>query len=48
MPKHYCLFQAKWLEDEQIQHWIREKMTLLKYAIIALKMPGLPIWKRLL
>ena len=48
MPKNNCLFQARWLEDEQFKHWIREKMTLLQYGIIALKMSVLPIWRRLL
>ena len=48
MPKNNCLFQARWLEDEQFKHWIRKKMTLLQYAIIALKMSVLPIWKNLL
>ena len=48
MPKNSCLFQARWLEDEWLKHWIRKKMALLQYAIIDLKMPVLPVWKRLL
>ena len=44
MPKNNCLFfQARWLEDERLKHWIKKKMTLLQYAIIALKMSVLPI-----
>ena len=35
MPKNNCLFKARWLEDDGLQ-----------YAIIALKMSLLPIWKR--
>ena len=38
MPKNNYLFQARWLEDERLKHWIREKTTLLQYAILALKM----------
>ena len=48
MPKNNCLFQTTWLEHEWFKHWIRKKMTLLQYAIIALKMSVLPIWKRIL
>ena len=49
MLKSNCLFQARWLEHAWFKHWIRKKMTLLQYAIIALKIPMLPIWwKRLL
>ena len=48
MPKNICLFRAKWLEAERFKHWIREKIALLQYAVIALKMSVLPIWKRLL
>ena len=48
MPKNNCLSQARWLEDEWLKHWIRKKMALLQYAIIDLKMPVLPVWKRLL
>ena len=46
MRKNHSLFQARWLEDERFKHWIRKKMTLLQYVIIALKMSVLPLWKR--
>ena len=45
MSKNICLFQARWLGGERFKHWIRKKVALLQYAIIALK---LPIRKRLL
>ena len=48
MPKNNCLFQTKWLEDELLKHGIKKKMTLLQYAVIALKVSVLPIWERLL
>ena len=46
MPKNTCLFQPRWLEDERFKHWIRKKMTLLQFAVIALKMLVLSIWKK--
>ena len=48
MSKNSCLIQARWFKDELFKHYIRKKMTLLQYAVIALKMSVLPIRKRLL
>ena len=45
MLKNNSLFKTRWLEDERLKHWIRKKMILLQYAIIAQKMSVLPIWK---
>ena len=29
MPKNNCLFQARWLQDELLKHWIRNKNDIV-------------------
>ena len=29
MPKNNCLFQARWLEDERVNQWIRKKNDIV-------------------